>query len=432
MGCTVKRNRHGYLALRLYHGGRDWTEGLALRDTRPNRTKAGRVAAAIAAEMRAGVFSAARYAFYFPHGNRLATTGPFTTDALPCPAPPPDMVTLREYADCWLARQQLPLVRAAQRRDYLRDIGLVLRMTVHHRGQPIAFGDLPLAALAPSHLLDLRQRLLARKLSLKTCRNILDASLRAMIRDARTVDLLLLTDPFAALRWPRVTPPAPDPLTEEERDRVVDWFRTRRRFYFPFISLLFFTGLRPSEATALRWGDVDLTTGTLTVRASRYLGQISSPKTAKSRRTIALQPLVVRLLRDLAPLRLDPDAYVFTNAKNGGPINQSEWPKDHWRAALRATGIRPRKFYSTRHTFISAAPTRGVNLKFLADYCGTSVQMIERSYGRFLAAGTDHQLALLAEPSEGGRGGDRGPVRLHENRNLRRGVPVSSQKIQAG
>ena len=38
----------------------------------------------------------------------------------------------------------------------------------------------------------------------------------------------------------------------------------------------------------------------------------------------------------------------------------------------------------------------GVNLKWLAEYCGTSVAMIEPSYGRFLAAGADHQLALLA------------------------------------
>jgi hypothetical protein len=45
---------------------------------------------------------------------------------------------------------------------------------------------------------------------------------------------------------------------------------------------------------------------------------------------------------------------------------------------------------------ISVTLSRGVNLKWLAEYCGTSVAMIERSYGRFLAAGADHQLALRA------------------------------------
>jgi Domain of unknown function (DUF5615) len=40
--------------------------------------------------------------------------------------------------------------------------------------------------------------------------------------------------------------------------------------------------------------------------------------------------------------------------------------------------------------------TQGVNLKFLAEYCGTSMAMIERRYDRFLADGRDYQLGLLA------------------------------------
>ena len=43
--------------------------------------------------------------------------------------------------------------------------------------------------------------------------------------------------------------------------------------------------------------------------------------------------------------------------------------------------MRPRKFYATRHTFISVALSKGCNLKWVAEYCGTSVEMIEKSYG---------------------------------------------------
>ena len=45
------------------------------------------------------------------------------------------------------------------------------------------------------------------------------------------------------------------------------------------------------------------------------------------------------------------------NARNGKPINHSEWPKGSWKKALKENGIRPRKFYATRHTFISTALT---------------------------------------------------------------------------
>jgi hypothetical protein len=55
-----------------------------------------------------------------------------------------------------------------------------------------------------------------------------------------------------------------------------------------------------------------------------------------------------------------------------------------WFRALRSLGIRPRKFHTTRHTFIAWALSEGANLKGLAEYCGTSVQMVEQSYGRYI------------------------------------------------
>jgi len=392
MGCTVKCNRHGTLALRLYWNGREWWEGLGLKATKANRDKAERVAAAIDGEIKAGLFTQQRYGFYFPFGNRAAEFAAARTIATPSTCD----LTLKAYSEMWLPRQCTPFVRAAQQRDYQRDVRVTLAVPITTPDGKVPLGDLRLVDLAPRHLLELRDQLLRRGLALKSVRNMVDASLRAMYRDARSTDLLTVNAPFAALRWPRTAPPLPDPFVEAERDRLLDWFRTRRPFYYPFVFTLFHTGARPSELTPLRWADIDLAGGTITIRRSRVLGADAAPKTAQSARTIPVQPAVVAVLRDLQPLHADADGFVFVNAKNGGPIDQSEWPKDHWRAALRATGIRPRKFYATRHTFISVALSRGVNLKWLAEYCGTSVVMIERSYGRFLAAGADHQLALLA------------------------------------
>lgn len=89
-----------------------------------------------------------------------------------------------------------------------------------------------------------------------------------------------------------------------------------------------------------------------------------------------------------------------TRAPAGVPLDGDRVVEKQWRPVLRVTDIRPRKLYAARHTFISAALTRGVNLKWLADYCGTSVQMIERNYGRWMA-GDDDQLALLRPAAHG-------------------------------
>jgi hypothetical protein len=106
-----------------------------------------------------------------------------------------------------------------------------------------------------------------------------------------------------------------------------------------------------------------------------------------------------------------PDDFVFTTPQ-GHPVDGDRFVEQHWHRALSATGIRPRKFYATRHTFISSALTKGANLKWLAEYCGTSVEMIEKHYGRYMRADAD-QLALIrggGESESSTQGADRDPV----------------------
>jgi len=186
-----------------------------------------------------------------------------------------------------------------------------------------------------------------------------------------------------------------------------------------------------SEGFGRASSSVDTVGGTISVHRWRYLGAAAAPKTRASERTIVVVPAVRDVLRDLKPLHLPPDDYVFRNQKNGGPIDQGEWPKGRWNVALRATGIRPRKFYGTRHTFISIALTRGVNLKWLAEYCGTSVAMIERSYGRFLADGGDHQPALIAGVDTASGKAERPRQRTGKNRDLGGRVSGLGRKTQA-
>ena len=73
------------------------------------------------------------------------------------------------------------------------------------------------------------------------------------------------------------------------------------------------TGLRRGELLGLRWSDIDLSAGRLTVRRSievvreepadtecthvRYVRREKPPKTATSRRTVSLAPSVVAVLR---------------------------------------------------------------------------------------------------------------------------------------
>jgi integrase len=61
-------------------------------------------------------------------------------------------------------------------------------------------------------------------------------------------------------------------------------------------------------------------------------------------------------------------------------MNAKKWNEHNWGGPLETLGIRHRKFYATRHTFITEAIKRGENPLAVAQYCGTSLAMIEADY----------------------------------------------------
>ena len=113
-----------------------------------------------------------------------------------------------------------------------------------------------------------------------------------------------------------------------------------------------------------------------------------------SRRTINLLPNVIKVLQGAKELRVTENDYFF-KIRHRGPIDADQWRKDYSYTALRAKGIRERDFYCTRHTFISVALTAGENIKAIAEQCGTSAQMIEQHYGRYMSS--DFGARMMAE-----------------------------------
>ena len=284
-------------------------------------------------------------------------------------------VTIADYYAGWIEKKKPPFVRKSLERDY--------RQAFNKNILPF-MGDMELNSMTVETLEDFRLHLVnERRLNLKTARNIIDASLRAMFRDAgRRVD----RDPFNDLPanwWPRLPKREPDPYTEDERDRILDFYRKKRTFKeYAFVYFRFYTGTRPSEAVALKWASVDLWNGKATYTVSRHLGEENAPKTRASRRTGTLLPNVIELLKTMLPLHVEPEHYVFTDGE-GNPIDQSEFARK-FQDVLRVLRIRPRPFYNTRHTYISVALTLGCNQKWIAEQTGTSIAMIQENYGKYI------------------------------------------------
>ena len=105
---------------------------------------------------------------------------------------------------------------------------------------------------------------------------------------------------------------------------------------------------------------------------------------------------MVDVLRTAKPLHVTEDQHIFLN-QEGKLFTFHTWRKKYWYRALRAKNIRERRPHCTRHTFISAGLTSGVNIKIkrLADYWGTSIVMIEKHYGKYIRNDSEEQLSRL-------------------------------------
>ena len=65
----------------------------------------------------------------------------------------------------------------------------------------------------------------------------------------------------------------------------------------PYFTVALWTGARPNELAALKWGDVDAPGAQFRIRAGRYRGKEGTPKTAGSVRDVDMLPPVVEAFR---------------------------------------------------------------------------------------------------------------------------------------
>ena len=125
--------------------------------------------------------------------------------------------------------------------------------------------------------------------------------------------------------------------------------------HYPLFLLLARTGLRPGEAFALQWGDLDFHARELRVERSWSLRRIETPKTGRTRR-VDMSEQLVRALRRLEIDRMvekvkrgwaEMPPWVFYTDE-GTPLDESRVRKA-FRQALRRAKLPSFRLYDLRH-----------------------------------------------------------------------------------
>jgi integrase len=254
-----------------------------------------------------------------------------------------------------------------------------------------AIGDVPVRALTRDHVSAWTASLTRGGSAAKTVRNyhsLLSSALTTAVEDG-----VLATNVAQGVRIARTIRPRPVFLTSAE---MMIFLSRVSPHYGPFVTLLFGTGLRFGEATALQHHDFNLNTAPAMLTVSRawkqvYRGpaQLGPPKTVRGERTIALPNEVVT---EVAPL-LDPHQpaeFTFVN-EAGTTIKQptfwqrwANWADDAKHPDSPPLGKRPR-VHDARHTHASLMIGQGISLFDLQHRLGhESIQTTANLYGHLL------------------------------------------------
>jgi integrase len=285
----------------------------------------------------------------------------------------PDPQTVGEWIERWLVTVA-PKIRPSTLRDYRNGLGRVSER----------LGRVRLQALRPLDVEELYASLLAEGhrygggLSAKTVRNV-HIALRRCLADAERFGLVQRN--VAAL----VKPPTP------QRPELSTWDAAEMRTFLAAVQedrngaayrLIATTGMRRGEALGLRWTDVDLNVGRVMI--NRALSVIdneivwSTPKTARSRRSVSLDPETIGTLKSHRARQLEEriaagDAWadgdlVFSNGL-GGPVHPDRFTRAFGSAARRA-GVKQIRLHDLRHTWATLALQAGVHPKVVSERLG--------------------------------------------------------------
>ncbi len=315
----------------------------------------------------------------------------------------PERQTFGQFLERWLANSVKPTVRPLTYERYAQLVRLHITPVL---------GRIPLAKLGPQEV---------------------QAFLNAKRKDGlspRTVQYLHVTLRCAlgqAVKWesvPRnvaklvdtakVERPEVKPFTPEEARAFMAAVSGERLNALYSVALA--VGLRKGEALGLRWQDVNLDAGTLKVRVALQLIngklQLVQPKTARSRRTIALPQSSVVALRAhrarqleerlLAGPRWKDSGLVFPSSV-GTPMNPRNLNR-HFERVLNKTGLPRKRFHDLRHTCATLLLAQDVHPRVVMEILGHSqISLTMDTYSHVVPSlqreAADRMDTLLAQKS---------------------------------
>lgn len=156
-------------------------------------------------------------------------------------------------------------------------------------------------------------------------------------------------------------------LSEEERSKLLKTCKESTcEHLYPIVVLALSTGMRQSEILNLKWDDIDLNRGVLTLHETKNGERRAVPIVGHARECIERLSKI---------RRIDSDFLFYSPAKPKVPI----FIRTPWSKALKEAEIEDFRFHDLRHTAASYLAMNGASLAEIAEILGhKTLQMVKR------------------------------------------------------
>jgi integrase len=292
----------------------------------------------------------------------------------------PSKTTVKEFLERWLKDYQPNL----SPRGYERYQGIIVGHLIPK------LGNIALTQLKPEHLQKHYTMIQSAGLSPRTVRYhhaVIHVALKTAVRWG-----LLARNPADAVTVPRVRRNEMQTWSEYEVEQFLNEAKVSP--YYALFYTALFTGMRRSELLGLKWEDIDLLLGQIYV--SRGLHQLkdgtyifTEPKSAKSRRMIALPPSAILLLKEhyekqaLDRIMMDKPLHesdLVFGTPEGKPLRPNTVTRA-WESLAGHAGLKVIRLHDARHTHASIMLKQGIHPKIVQERLGhSSIQMTLDTY----------------------------------------------------
>ena len=183
-----------------------------------------------------------------------------------------------------------------------------------------------------------------------------------------------------------------DVLTIEEISRVLADLEVNDQWYFPLFAVWLNTGLRNSEIRGLTWDCVHWDEGELLISKALLSDGFNAMNTRWSgtkngkERLVPLSYQAREVLHNHKIKMMEVGLYkanglVFLTPRTHRSIYDDQVGK-HWKRTLKRCGIKHRRLYAQRHTFLSHTLAIGNSPADVAAIAGHSTEMLLKTYAK--------------------------------------------------